>query len=67
MAQRAICINIDANYITEEVLQDSTEPDQQTGSMGERRQLSVMFCDLVGSTERSSRLDPEDLSQMIRA
>ena len=26
-----------------------------------------MFCDLVGSTERSSRLDPEDLSQMIRS
>src|SRR5206468_4358671 len=25
----------------------------------ERRQLSVMFCDLVGSTELSSRLDPE--------
>ena len=46
---------------------DSPEPDQQSGSTGERRQLSVMFCDLVGSTERSSRLDPEDLSQMIRA
>jgi class 3 adenylate cyclase len=27
----------------------------------ERRQLTVMFCDLVGSTELSSRLDPEDL------
>src|ERR1700736_2901415 len=27
----------------------------------ERRQLTVMFCDLVGSTEPSSRLDPEDL------
>jgi hypothetical protein len=45
----------------------SPEADQQSGSTGERRQLSVMFCDLVGSTERSSRLDPEDLSQMIRA
>jgi len=32
----------------------------------ERRQLSMMFCDLVGSTELSSRLDPEDLSQLIR-
>ena len=46
---------------------DLPEPDQQSASTGERRQLSVMFCDLVGSTERSSRLDPEDLSQMIRA
>jgi predicted ATPase/class 3 adenylate cyclase len=35
-------------------------------SAAERRQLSVMFCDLVGSTELSARLDPEDLSQVIR-
>ena len=27
----------------------------------ERRQLTVLFCDLVGSTELSARLDPEDL------
>ena len=27
----------------------------------ERRQLTVMFCDLVGSTPLSARLDPEDL------
>src|SRR5438045_6191284 len=27
----------------------------------ERRQLTVMFCDLVGSAELSSRLDPQDL------
>jgi class 3 adenylate cyclase len=26
-----------------------------------------MFCDLVGSTELSSRLDPEDLNELIRA
>src|SRR3954467_5009934 len=33
----------------------------------ERRPLSVMFCDLVGSTALSSRLDPEDLREVIRA
>jgi class 3 adenylate cyclase/tetratricopeptide (TPR) repeat protein len=33
--------------------------------MAERRQLTVMFCDLVGSTALSSRLDPEDLSEVI--
>ncbi len=33
----------------------------------ERRQLSVMFCDLVGSTALSGRLDPEDLQQLIRS
>ena len=32
----------------------------------ERRQLTVMFCDLVGSTELSGRLDPEDLRTVLR-
>src|SRR5262249_31021239 len=32
-----------------------------------RRQLTVMFCDLVGSTALSSRLDPEDLRDVIGA
>jgi hypothetical protein len=31
----------------------------------ERRPLSVMFCDLVGSTALSARLDPEDLREVI--
>jgi len=33
----------------------------------ERRQLTVMFCDLVGSTALSWRLDPEDYRQVIAA
>src|SRR6516225_5789770 len=33
----------------------------------ERRQLTVMFCDLVGSTALSARLDPEDLRSIIAA
>jgi len=33
----------------------------------ERRQLTVLFCDLVGSTPLSSRLDPEDLREVIAA
>ncbi len=32
----------------------------------ERRQLTVMFCDMVGSTELSARLDPEDLREVMR-
>jgi class 3 adenylate cyclase len=32
---------------------------------GERRQLSVMFCDLVGSTALSGRVDPEELQEII--
>jgi class 3 adenylate cyclase len=31
----------------------------------ERRQLTVMFCDLVGSTAMSARLDPEDMREII--
>ena len=33
----------------------------------ERRQLTVMFCDLVGSTALSTRFDPEDLRDVIGA
>ena len=33
----------------------------------EVRQITVMFCDLVGSTELSERLDPEDLRALIDA
>src|SRR5438874_4449301 len=33
----------------------------------ERRQLTVMFCDLVGSTALAARLDPEDLREVIAA
>ena len=32
-----------------------------------RRQLTVMFCDLVGSTTLSTQLDPEDLQAVLRA
>jgi class 3 adenylate cyclase/tetratricopeptide (TPR) repeat protein len=33
----------------------------------ERRQLTVLFCDLVGSTTLSGQLDPEDLRAVVRA
>src|ERR1700738_3916648 len=36
-----------------------------TSSEAERRQLTVMFCDLVGSTVLSTRFDPEDLRELI--
>ena len=50
----------------------SPPPISLTESLGssettaERRPLSVMFCDLMGSTALSSRLDPEDLREVIR-
>src|SRR5713101_550126 len=33
----------------------------------ERRQLTVLFCDLVDSTMLASQLDPEDLREVVRA
>ena len=36
------------------------------GREAQRRQLTVLFCDLVGSTELSRRLDPEDLRDLSR-
>ncbi len=42
--------------------------EQPTGtSEAERRQLTVLFVDLVGSTALSARLDPEDMGGVIRA
>jgi class 3 adenylate cyclase/predicted ATPase len=39
--------------------------DVPAPSAAERRQLTVMFCDLVGSTALSTRHDPEDLRELI--
>ncbi|MEE8551636.1 MAG: adenylate/guanylate cyclase domain-containing protein, partial [Gemmatimonadota bacterium] len=40
--------------------------DAHTRVEAERRQLTVMFCDLVGSTELSGELDPEDYREVLR-
>ena len=46
----------------------STPPPVVSGEKtAERRQLTVMFCDLVGSTALSARLDPEDMREIIGA
>jgi class 3 adenylate cyclase/predicted ATPase len=38
-----------------------------TAQAAERRQITVMFCDLVGSTALSASMDPEDLREIISA
>src|SRR5215470_15491635 len=43
------------------------QPAERTASDAERRQLTVMFCDLVDSTKLSSQLDPEDYRDVVRA
>ena len=46
--------------------QPTPAPSDQPVPAGERRQLTVMFCDLVGSTALSEQLDPEDLHAVVR-
>ncbi|MBV8091387.1 MAG: adenylate/guanylate cyclase domain-containing protein, partial [Alphaproteobacteria bacterium] len=45
----------------------SEVPASPPPSEAERRQLTVMFCDLVGSTPLSTRFDPEDLREIVGA
>ena len=42
-------------------------PTAAVSGEAERRQLTVMFCDLVGSTPLSTRFDPEDLREIVGA
>jgi class 3 adenylate cyclase/tetratricopeptide (TPR) repeat protein len=43
------------------------EPEPKPRDTAERRQVTVMFSDLVGSTALSARMDPEDLREVISA
>jgi len=62
---------LDAISALEGVLPSLVETNPSRGPLApaeaERRQLTVMFCDLVGSTALSARLDPEDLRDVISA
>jgi class 3 adenylate cyclase/predicted ATPase len=46
---------------------DRRAPTAPRAAEAERRQLTVLFCDLVGSTELSGQLDPEDMGAVMRA
>jgi class 3 adenylate cyclase len=47
-------------------VRSTTDGHLASETSAERRPLSVMFCDLIGSTALSSRLDAEDLREIIR-
>src|SRR5262249_52402172 len=53
----------DASSASANAVRNRGEPSD----VAERRQVTVMFCDLVGSTSLSSRMDPEDLREVIVA
>jgi len=45
----------------------ASEPATSRAAEGERRQLTVLFCDMVGFTELANRVDPEVLQKIIRS
>ena len=48
-------------------LQRPAAPASGEGSKAERRQLTILFCDMVGSVARSTQGDPEDYRAIMRA
>nr|WP_237358490.1 adenylate/guanylate cyclase domain-containing protein [Rhizobium etli] len=47
-------------------LDEAREPHQRPMVPVERRPLTILFCDMVGSTEYAARLDPEDFSKLTQ-
>jgi class 3 adenylate cyclase len=47
--------------------QPAATPEPKPRDVAERRQVTVMFCDLVGSTGLAASMDPEDLREVISA
>ena len=47
--------------------QGALSPADHTAPEAERRQLTVLFCDLVDSTRLARQLDPEELREVVRA
>src|SRR5208282_3435444 len=58
-------LRVDAS--AKEVPAASPTADTSSKDTAERRQVTVMFSDLVGSTALSTRMDPEDLREVITA
>ena len=63
--QKAISASQDQPLESVLTLKEDALLKPSEGGETERRQLTVMFCDLVGSTELSQQLDPEDLRTVI--
>lgn len=44
---------------------ERSSPEPEPGTKGERRLLTVMFCDIAGSTQLAANLDPEDMGEVV--
>jgi len=64
---RAIANLKGAEQITPSVAPATPPVTRRAADSAERRQVTVMFSDLVGSTALSARMDPEDLRELISA
>jgi class 3 adenylate cyclase/predicted ATPase len=56
-----------ANFSAASTLAPVASTSSTAETRVERRQVTVMFCDLIGSTALSARMDPEDLRELISA
>jgi class 3 adenylate cyclase/predicted ATPase len=63
----ALRADTDAKSPSADVATTSSAPSVAPEERAERRQVTVMFSDLVGSTALSARMDPEDLREVISA
>ena len=63
----ALRANMESNASSAGVATQSSAPSIAPVDCAERRQVTVMFSDLVGSTALSTRMDPEDLREVISA
>ncbi len=67
LGHRRILVNAATKY-----QRSGPEPDRPSGTVrsvdsgAERRHLTVLFCDIAGSTKLSVRLDPEELAEVLR-
>jgi class 3 adenylate cyclase/predicted ATPase len=57
----------DAVTPTAPPIQESPAARESISAEAERRQLTVLFCDLVGSTALAQKLDPEELRDLMQA
>jgi class 3 adenylate cyclase/predicted ATPase len=63
----ALCSNVSGKAPSVDTATTSSAQSTRPEDRAERRQVTVMFSDLVGSTALSARMDPEDLREVISA
>jgi class 3 adenylate cyclase len=67
VAIAALCRDASGKPLSVDPATTSSAPSTPPEDRAERRQVTVMFSDLVGSTALSARMDPEDLREVISA